>query len=330
MTKRPFLFLLSALCLSLAAFVANGQAPQVNAKLDPPKILIGEETTLEVRVSHPKGAHVELTLPADTLVTGVEIKGISLSDSATITETLQEYIYHVTLTSFDSASYELRNIAAMVGGDIYRAQSAPILIVNTVPVDVDHPEKFAGLKGQWQPDFVWKDYIGVLFALLAFVLLCIAAYFLWKKYAHRPKKEDSEAPSPEPLRDPYEEAIEGMNELKSSGLIEDNRVKDYYTGMTDILRRFIHRVYGIDTSEKTSSEILESFRALGEKESELSRDLRRILETADFAKFAKYAPTQDENIGLWQVSLGFVEEVQKEKAKVSDETESEKGGSSDV
>lgn len=100
--------------------------------------------------------------------------------------------------------------------------------------------------------------------------------------------------------------------------------------MTDILRRFIHRVYGIDTSEKTSSEILEAFRALGDRESELSRDLRRILETADFAKFAKYAPTQDENIGLWQVSLGFVEEVQKEKAGVSDEAESEKGGDSDV
>ena len=330
MTKRPFLFLLFAFWVSLLAIGAKGQTPQVNAKLDPPKILIGEETTLEVRVSHPKGAHVELTLPADTLVTGVEIKGIALSDSATVTETLGEYIYHVTLTAFDSATYELRNITAMVGGVGYPAQSAPILIVNTVPVDVDHPEKFADLKGQWQPDFVWKDYIGVLFALLAFVLLCVGAYFLWKKYAHRPKKETSQAPLPEPQRDPYEEAIEGMNALKSSGLIEDNRVKDYYTGMTDILRRFIRRVYGIDTSEKTSSEILEAFRALGEKERELSRDLRQILETADFAKFAKYAPTQDENIGLWQVSLGFVEEVQKEKAKASGEAELEKGGVPEV
>ena len=311
----------------LVGALAFGQAPQVIAELDPPKILIGEETTLKVRVAHPKGTHVELVLPADTLVAGVEIKGMALADSTDVTDRLQEYIYHVTLTSFDSASYLLSNIAAMVGGDLYRAEEPPILMVNTVPVDADHPEKFADIKGQWKPDFVWKDYLSVLFALLAFVLLCILGYYLWKKYAGR-AKAPKEAPVPtEPERDPYEEAIEGMNNLKASDLIETNRLKDYYTGMTDVLRRFIRRVYGIDTAEKTSSEILAAFRGLGGKEDQLARDLRRIFETADFAKFAKYAPSMDENTALWDASVGFVkevEEVQKEKSE-----ESEKGGETD-
>ena len=320
--NRKHLLICLWLCFLGIFSSAMGQTAKVVATLEPPKILIGEETTLIVRVAHPKGSRVELALPADTLVNGVEIKGFALADSTAVTEKLQEYIYHVTLTSFDSASYRLDHIAARVGGELYNAEETPILMVNTLPVDVDHPEKFADIKDQWKPAFVWKDYVGVGLALLGLMVLLVAGYFLLKRFARRAKAPEKEEVEPLQEKDPYLEAVEDMNLLKSSDLIANGRIKEYYTGMTDILRRYLRKVYGIETAEKTSSEILSAFRGLGEKESELWHDLRRILETADFAKFAKYAPSQDENTALWNVSRDFVEEVHKKNTA----EEPEKGG----
>ena len=327
--KGALLTLLFTVLFSLSHLAVRAQEARVTATLDPPKILIGEETTLVVRVSHIIGKHVELTLPKDTLVTGVEIKREVLRDSAAVTDTLREYIYHVTLTSFDSASYRLRHIAAMVGGNVVSADEAPVLMVSTVPVDADHPEKFADIKGQWRPGFVWRDYLWVFVAIVAFVLLSIGSYLLWKKYASRPYRREEMPLEPVIERDPYEEALEGMQALRSSDLLETKRIKEYYTGITEILRRYLHRVYGMDTAEKTSREILEAFRNIGAREKELTKELRRILETADFAKFAKYLPTEDENKALWEASGTFIDEVHRENTKPFKPAENEETGGSE-
>ena len=328
--RAALALLLQVLSGALSAttpLLARTPAPRVIARLDPPKILIGQETTLEVRVSHPAGANVELILPADTLVTGVEIKQQRLADSVMVTETLREYIYRVTLTSFDSADYRLDHITAMVSGDLYRAEEPPILMVSTLPVDAEHPEKFADIKGQWRPDFVWSDYLSSYIALLLFVLLCVAGYFLWRRYRNRPKPEKRELPPPVPEKDPYREAMDAMQSLLASDLLETNRQKEYYTILTDILRRYIYRVYGIETAEKTSSEILTAYRRLSAETDTRSGELERILETADYAKFAKYAPTDDENAALWHASADFVEETHRETAA---KEEAEKGGTRTV
>lgn len=330
----PFILVLF-LALFLTSTKAFGQAggeARVIATLDPPKILIGEEATLSVRVAHPKGKHVELTLPKDTLVTGVEIKRVELADSVAVTEAIEEYVFHVTLTSFDSARYTLRNISAVVGGVTVTTDDLPVLIVGTVPVDVDHPERFADLKDQWNAALQWRDYIWSFIAVILFVLVLVAGYFVAKRYLSRRKAEPGVPLAQPPLRDPYEEAVEGIQELKADGLTEEAHAKEYYTRMTDILRHFIYRVYGIETAEKTSSEITEAFHSLGGKEKELAHDLSRILTTADWAKFAKYVPSRDENINLWQASLGFVEEVhhERDKAEKEAETTEEEGGGKTV
>lgn len=290
----------------LAPLGLQAQEVRVIPKLEQSTILIGEQVKLNVRVVYPSEKLMRLVLPEDTLVAGVEIIESVLVDSVIVNDRLHEMVYDVTITSFDSATYTLRNINALVGDSVYSSTEQPNLIVNTVPVDMANPEQYADIKNQWKPDFVWQDYLLYLYILLGIIALAVGAYYL-RKYLRARNHKQEEVAEMVPAQDPYQEAIQSIQVLKQKELWEHNQTKEYYTQMTDILRRYLWRVYGIDTMDKTSSEILESFR------SRIGRDrmygeLNKILQTADLAKFAKYQPKSDENMSLLSASVAFIEE----------------------
>ncbi len=325
MTHRRFQCRLFAILL-LFCLCGSGFAQdevRLIPKLEPTKILIGEQTTLSVSVVAPADREVQLALPADTLVSGVEILGVATGDTTMISDRLRQIVYEVTLTSFDSASYTLDHIAALVADQPVEAQDQPILMVGTVPVDLEHPDEIRDIKPQWLADFVLWDYlyyVALFYALMSLIALLFVtiAYFIGRQ-----KKERAavSAEVTEPLRDPYEEAVEELAKLKDEKLWESDQVKEYYTEMSDILRRYLKRVYGFETGEKTSSEILELFRSHIGRE-RMYDDLSRILTTADLAKFAKYRPEMGENVGLLSASRAFVEE-HKPKADDKEKKEDE-------
>ena len=294
------------LALLLSGMVSSfAQDVRVLPTLEKNEILIGEQVKMQVRVVHGKTAPARLILPEDTLVNGVEIIEYTLVDSLEVNDRLREAVYSVVITSFDSAMYVLNNIQALVGDSLYKASETPTLLVNTVPVDISNPEQFNDIKGAWKTPFVWKDYLVYAIVVLSVLVLIFGGYRLWL-YLNRPK-DVSLLDSAEPEKEPYEEAIEALSVLKSRELWENNQTKQYYTELTDILRRYIFRVYGIATWDRTSTEILDAFR-LGVDNGHSYAALRRILSTADLAKFAKYVPTAQDNIGIFNLSETFVNE----------------------
>ena len=325
MTHRRFQCRLFAILL-LFCLCGSGFAQdevRLIPKLEPTKILIGEQTTLSVSVVAPMDREVRLALPADTLVSGVEILGVATGDTTMISDRLRQIVYEVTLTSFDSASYTLDHIAALVADQPVEAQDQPILMVGTVPVDLEHPDEIRDIKPQWLADFVLWDYLYYVALFYAFMSLIALLFVTIAYFIGRQKKERAavSAEVTEPLRDPYEEAVEELAKLKDEKLWESDQVKEYYTEMSDILRRYLKRVYGFETGEKTSSEILELFRSHIGRE-RMYDDLSRILTTADLAKFAKYRPEMGENVGLLSASRAFVEE-HKPKADDKEKKEDE-------
>lgn len=296
---------IALVCLFSGMVSSIAQEVRVLPTLEKNEILIGEQVKMQVRVVHEKATPARLILPADTLVDGVEIIEYGLVDSLEVNDKLREAVYSVVITSFDSAMYVLNNINALVGDSLYKASETPTLIVNTVPVDVANPEQFNDIKGAWKTPFVWKDYLVYAIIVLLVLILAFGGYRLWL-YLKRPK-EVSELKSAEPEKEPYEEAIEALEVLKNRELWENNQTKQYYTELTDILRRYIFRVYGIATWDRTSTEILEAFK-LGVDKGHSYTALQRILSTADLAKFAKYIPTAQDNIGMFNLSETFVNE----------------------
>src|SRR5690606_36569190 len=89
-------------------------------------------------------------------------------------------------------------------------------------------------------------------------------------------------------------AVNELDKLKSEKIWLQGREKEFYSRLTDILRRYIYEREGINAMEMTSGEILNSVRQISEVDS-VYENLKQILTTADLVKFAKYKPYADEN-----------------------------------
>ena len=103
--------------------------------------------------------------------------------------------------------------------------------------------------------------------------------------------------------------------LKNVKLWQQGLNKEYYTALTETVRRYIVDRFGVNAMELTSAEILDSLRKDEEVASVYDR-LKQILLLADFVKFAKIHPLPDENDLSLTNAYSFVNET-KQKAQDS-------------
>ena len=309
--------LLLAMCL-LSGFTAQAQQTLIDVKVDTADILIGEQTTLHVTVTTDPNRRIIIPLPSDTLMTGVEVISVSDADS-TVADGRLVIRRDILVTSFDSSLYLLPPFIAIDGADTI-ASNQVALKVSTVPVDVDNPEKFYDIKDVWKPPFVLADYYPWIFGVLtALFLICVIGYLVQRYRRHR-----SEVPvkPAEPELPPYETAIRELDSIKDQKLWQQGLNKEYYTQVTDTLRRYISRRYGVNAMEKTSEEIL----AIIERETDESTvydTLRQVLRLSDYVKFAKLHPLPDENDESMRNAYLFVNQTKRTEAPQADEPAAE-------
>lgn len=309
--------LLLAVCL-LAGFTAGAQQTLIDVKVDTADILIGEQTTLHVTVTTDPNRRIIIPLPSDTLMTGVEVISVSDADS-TVADGRLVIRRDILVTSFDSSLYLLPPFVAIDGADTIESDQVA-LKVSTVPVDVDNPEQFYDIKDVWKPPFVLADYYPWIFGVLtALFIICVIGYLVQRYRRHR-----SEVPvkPAEPELPPYEVAIRELDSIKDQKLWQQGLNKEYYTQVTDTLRRYISRRYGVNAMEKTSEEIL----AIIERETDersVYDTLRQVLRLSDYVKFAKLHPLPDENDESMRNAYLFVNQTKRTEAPQPDEPATE-------
>ncbi len=111
-----------------------------------------------------------------------------------------------------------------------------------------------------------------------------------------------------PALPPHVEAIRALEELHNRKLWQNNRHKQYYSGLTDILRTYIARRWEIGAMEMTSDEIIAAMRSI-ELPDKARADLTTILRDADLVKFAKATPDAGQNEADYLKAYYFVEET---------------------
>ncbi|MDR3251648.1 MAG: hypothetical protein LBT42_08320, partial [Tannerella sp.] len=129
----------------------------------------------------------------------------------------------------------------------------------------------------------------------------------------------SEAVKEAPKLPPHEQAMKELREIREQKLWQQGRNKEYFTEVTDTLRRYISTRYGASAMEMTSSEILELLRNEEPGNKDVYDLLKQILQLSDFVKFAKLHPLPDENeLSMFNANL-FVDRTKK--VTVAPETE---------
>lgn len=92
---------------------------------------------------------------------------------------------------------------------------------------------------------------------------------------------------------PHALAIEALKALDAQKLFEKGRIKDFYFGFSEILRRYVEAIRGFPAAEYTIEEIA---RAIKEKEDQLVLPLLRQVDMVKFADFTATTARKDEDM----------------------------------
>ncbi len=267
----------------LIGFIGIAQENHVSIKADTTTIKIGEQIQLKIGVNEtnnvifPKLAldslgkvEVVESLPVDTLKNRLEKKYL--------------------LTSFDSGQYVLPKQLILINNKQFYTDS---LLVNVATVKVDTlKQKMFPIKSIKKEPKTFDDYKHLLWWLLPIlVLLAIILYFIFKK------KEKKEAPKVYVA--PIKEALQRLKELDEKQLVQQNKIKIYYSELTDIVRTYIEKDIKIPALESTTNELIETINDFNESSNlgiskETIHQLKEVLQTADLVKFAKSKPIVNE------------------------------------
>ena len=149
--------------------------------------------------------------------------------------------------------------------------------------------------------------------ILAFFIWIPVLIWLLFRYIRKYKKNKREVSiyvSPDPA---HVVAFRELEKLKDEKLWQKGEIKKYYTRLTEILRQYLEKRYGVYSMEMTTSETLESLVNTGFRKDESYTMLRSVLTGADLVKFAKYKPEPSENELNFEYSWDFVSSTKEEE-----------------
>jgi hypothetical protein len=269
--------------LLLNCDVTVAQEPRVSAAVDSTHYRIGDWIRVNVTADVPSS--VESLQPA---------LHDSLGDFEVMkVEERSRNSWMIQFTSFDTGRVVLPSIqfSYVLSGDTTRrtASSNPLLLTIAAPV-VNLQEDIRDIKPPLDAPWLFEDFRPYLIAL-AIILLSIAAYYYWRKKFR--KEEKAFIPS-RPAIPPHTLALMQLRDLEEKRLWQQGKVKQYYSEVTEIIRRFFEGRFGILALEMTSDEVLQSLKLLAETEP-VRKQLLTFFTTADLVKFAKYEPTPAEH-----------------------------------
>ncbi|MDE7387478.1 MAG: cell wall anchor protein [Muribaculaceae bacterium] len=299
-------YILSATLLT-AAIGAAGAKSSVTATLDSSYITMGNVTCLTVDIVEPREAHSQVGFLPGTMPAEVEVVGEASCDTVDLDANIRQITRRIILQSFDSGAYTLPPIFWESAGDTMLSN---MVTLKVNPVDVSHLEDIhpnadtMSIASRWYdflPDWL-VDYWGWLLLTIVIVAGGVCAILIYQK-----RIPLTLIPAKKPVP-PYEMACQRLNTLREQHYCERGQEREYYTELTDILREYIDKRFGINAMEMTSRQILEHLGA-NEITRPSERLMRQILEVADFVKFAKMRPMPDDNVKSFNSAMKFVEDT---------------------
>ena len=306
--KRLFVLLLCAGCA--AAHALGSTPPTVTARIEPDSIGIGDRFDYVIEVE--KDLVQEIGFPVfEQQGPGLELVKDHATDTLLREGRLLKLRKRYTMQAFEEGDYRLgrgevlyidKNIV-----DTLRTPDSLRLLVTTFAID-STSQSIYDLKPQLTLPFRFREVRGYVgWSVLALLLLAAAVYAA-KRLLARYGKGLGDIFKPAPPVPPHVAASRALEALHNQKLWQNNRHKQYYSGLTDILRTYIDGRYGIGAMEMTSDEIIAAMQSQ-ELPDKARMDLTAVLRDADLVKFAKATPEAEQNENDYLKVYYFVEET---------------------
>jgi len=284
--------LISGALLVLSPLSLWAQNPSGRAFVDKDSMRVGDQATLQIEVDLPGDAQWEWPVLTDSISGHIEIiQGFPL-DTVRSTDGLKLTGKYV-ITSFDSGFHQPHPllVPVRISGqtDTLRIDLPPVQ-VTLVPAD--SARKIYDIKPVYTAAITFHEIFPYILGLLVLMAITILLY----RYLRKRKSRENRIPdSPRMSIPAHLQAIRELDALRGEKLWQAGKTKEYYTRLTDIVRFYLHRRFGISALESTTSEILDDLKQSDFEDNQLMNKLEDLFISADLVKFAKSDPLADEN-----------------------------------
>lgn len=317
---------LTLFCLFLLVGAGGMYAQNVEygMMLDTNYMLIGDQQHLTFRAKTEPGVRIVFPQLQDTVVSGVEIISGPVRDSVKEKDGRWMYEEKYVITAFDTGVYVIPPQPVTVESQEYNnvLRTDPVgFVVNTYEVD---PQKGNyDIVMPYAAPWTFAEILPYLLWCLLGIAVIALGFWLWQRHKKNkplftPKKE--EIP-------PYVKAMRSLDDIKGNKLWQAGHEKEYYTRLTDTVRQYLDEELSIPAMEQTSGETLDDLAGCDKVTAQERGKLADMLTVADFVKFAKFTPLQDENARYLDTAYDFVntthERVQAEVAERQKKAEEE-------
>jgi hypothetical protein len=289
---------------------------QVTSSINTDSIKIGEQIIYKIQVETDTTDFV--AFPEGQTFLPLEVVE-SFKVDTTINEKRMSLIKKYGLTQFDSGSFTIPRQKVAVANKFLFTDSLKVEVRN---VEIDTTKQ--GLYDikpltsvEKSPGNWWKYLLIVLLVLsiLGFLLY----WFIWRK---KPLSEEEKIA----LLPPYDRAKLALKRLEESDYLKNEALKDYYSELTLIIRKYLDEKVYDHSLESTTDELIDRLILLKEGNKidinkETIQNIESILKRADLVKFAKAAP----DIALAELDKQTIEsEIDHVKEALPEPSEEEK------
>ena len=293
-------------------FSVFAQQITATASTDTTDYMIGDQIKYSLSLEMDKNVYIINPFFKDSLK---NVDVLAFSDPiAEENENGKTVKYICVLSRFDSAEVTIPPIKIEYrtqGDSTLKSVLSNSVSFNVHRVNVDVKEEIKDIKPPIRPfDFTFLIYI-----LIAFTIISVLVYyFIYRKYLKR-KQELVIKKNEEKLLS-HQIALRKLDQLEKEELWQKGFVKDYHSKITDIIREYFEKQFGLPALERTTTESLKllSKNPQGIKVIDITS---QFFNNADLVKFAKFTPLESVNFEM----MNQAKEIVKKTMSVQKESE---------
>ena len=293
---------LSILIIVLSFGSSNSQTISARAFSDKSEYQVGDYINYTIEISHNydlrvlKPALGELAKDIDVIKTNDPI--------VEETQGVKKIIYRFILSKYDSADVTIPPIPILyqMGKDttsLTVETNSVQFLVRTLPVNTQ-----LEIKDVKPPIVIPMELLTILLILLAILLLILLALYLYRR--NQKKKRKRVERKRVYVIPPHVKALTELHALEDKKLWQQGFIKEYHSGITEIIRRYFEDRFKILALESSTTEIMDQLTRVVLPEN-IYRTVSDFLNNADLVKFAKYKPLPSVNEEMMKQAVDIVE-----------------------
>ncbi len=303
---------LLGVCISTAQMVETSAT--VGVVRD--SMAIGDTVTLWVDITKDQGRYIAIPHFKDGMMTkDIEILQGPFLDSLGGSGDREKMLrLRYVVTVFEAQNIVVDSFPVLQGNeppfDTIYARGGDVLMVGTYAIDTTQDSPVDIRQIMAAPKYSWGEFVvdiqdffvGYWWAVLVGVLLGAVGLWMYFRHKNREYRQMIKRLPPHIL------AIMDLEKISGQKLWQSGQIKEYFSAITDTLRLYMERRWGVNAMEMTSAETLQQLEKL-ELKPKLMVEMKELFGMADMAKFARAGADPTECEQAYYNAYEFVEQT---------------------